>query len=389
MPGTLTTNTIIVGAGAAGLACAACLKQNNISYLILDQKKTIGEEWTNRYDRLHLHTPKIHSGLPYFKIPSEYPRYLSKDQFADYLKRYADEFQIKPLFNERVISIKQEGQSYTVFTPNNVFKSANIIIASGYARKPILPSPNQYANFKGEVIHSSNFKSGVYFKNKKVLVVGFGNSACEIAICLHEHNAKPSLSVRSPVNIIPRELAGVPIVSLAIVQQPLTKISPELTDLVNRPVLQMIYGNIEKLGLKKLPYGPITQITKHRRIPLLDIGTVKLIKAGKIKVFPGIRNITSESIEFVDGRIDNFDAIVFATGFEPGMNDLLKSRVDNPENSAGPIFNGHAKEHQNLFFCGFDVAATGMLRKIADDARQIAKIIASQKSKYSTVSSEI
>lgn len=387
MPGTLTTNTIIIGAGAAGLACAACLKRNNIPYLILDQKKTIGEEWTNRYDRLHLHTPRIHSGLPYFKIPSEYPRYLSKDQFAEYLKRYADEFQIKPLFNERVISIKREGQSYTVFTANNVFKSANIIIASGYARKPILPPPNQYANFRGEVIHSSNFKSGAHFKNKKVLVVGFGNSACEIAICLHEHNAKPSLSVRSPVNIIPREIAGVPIVSLAIVQQPITKISPELTDLVNRPVLQMIYGNIEKLGLKKLPYGPITQITKHRRIPLLDIGTVKLIKAGKIKVFPGIRNITSESIEFVDGRIDNFDAIVFATGFEPGMNDLLKSRVE--ENGAGHIFNGDPKEHQNLFFCGFDVAATGMLRKIADDARQIAKIINTQKSKSSTVVAEI
>jgi cation diffusion facilitator CzcD-associated flavoprotein CzcO len=376
MPEAIKTNTIIIGAGAAGLACAACLKKTGISYLILDQKQAVGQEWRNRYNRLHLHTPKLHSSLPYFKIPSEYPKYLSKDDFADYLNKYAEAFQLKPLFNQRVISVKREGEKYVVLTEDKKFISDHLIVASGYARKPIMPSAEQYTNFQGEVLHSSNYKSGAHFANKKVLVVGFGNSACEIAVCLHEHKAKPSLSVRNGVNIIPRQIAGISIVSIAIAQQMITKISPQLTDLINKPVLLMLYGDIKKLGLQKLPYGPITQITKYRKIPLLDIGTVKLIKEGKIGVFPGIRNIAADSIEFLDGRKENFDAIIFATGFEPGINDLLKGLPSIPQNGLGSSVNLNMKELPNLYFCGFNVTSTGMLRTIANEARQIAEMIA-------------
>src|SRR5687767_10173389 len=95
-------NTIIIGAGAAGLSSAACLKRKGISFLILEKADKIGKPWIDRYDRLHLHTPKKYSGLPYYRMPAAYPKYVSKNDYADYLNQYATAFEIEPLFNQEV-----------------------------------------------------------------------------------------------------------------------------------------------------------------------------------------------------------------------------------------------------------------------------------------------
>jgi cation diffusion facilitator CzcD-associated flavoprotein CzcO len=368
-----TTNTIIIGAGAAGLACAACLKKSGIPFILLEKNNRVGEEWRSRYDRLHLHTPKQHSGLPYFPIPSKFPKYLSKNDFADYLEQYAATFELVPLFNQKVVSVHRRNENYEVVTSQGIFRSRNLIIASGYASTPVKPPLHEYNNFAGEVIHSSEYKNGEPFKNKNVLVVGFGNSACEIAICLYEHGAFPALSVRSGVNIIPREIGGISIITLAIAQQAITKLSPRLTDLINKPILRLMNGDVRKLGLQKLPYGPFTQVVKHKKIPLLDIGTMELIKEGKIHVFAGIKAISSNEVEFTDGRKEHFDSIIYATGYQTCINDFLKSHIDIESRQAGNITETNLP---NLYFCGFNVSSTGMLREIGIEARKIAKVIA-------------
>jgi indole-3-pyruvate monooxygenase len=370
-----TTNTIIIGAGAAGLACAACLKKLGIPFIMLEKDNRVGEEWIRRYDRLHLHTPKQHSGLPYFPIPSKFPKYLSKNDFADYLEQYAAVFELIPLFNQKVVSVHRRNENYEVVTSQGIFRSKNLIIASGYASTPVKPLPHEYNNFAGNVIHSSEYKNGEPFKNKKVLVVGFGNSACEIAICLYEHSAFPSLSVRGRVNIIPREIAGISIISLAIAQQAITKLSPRLTDFINKPVLRLMNGDIRKLGLEKLPYGPFTQVVKHKKIPLLDIGTMKLIRQRKINVFPGIKAVTFDAVEFTDGKKENFDAIIYATGYQTCINDFLKSYNETESRQAANIAEINLAK---MYFCGFNVSSTGMLREIGIEARKIAKAIARQ-----------
>ena len=362
------TNTIVIGAGAAGLACAACLSQKEIPFVLLEQDDSLGKQWTNRYDRLHLHTPRTHSGLPYFRIPAHYPKYLSKNDFADYLNQYASFFQIKPHFNHKVISVEREENNWITVTSTNTFYSKNVIIATGYARNPVTPENSGYT---GEVIHSAEYRNGKKYKSKKVLVVGFGNSACEIAICLHEHQALPAMSVRSGVNIIPRDIAGIPIVSMAIAQQWITKISARLTDFINQPVLRLINGNLGKSGLKKLPYGPIEQIVKYKKIPLIDIGTLDLIKKKKIKIYPDIQTITPEGVTFTDGTKENFDAIIFATGYQPGLADFLK------DHHASSDANGISRKDSfpSPYFCGFNVSPTGMIREIGIEARKIVKQI--------------
>ncbi len=126
-------------------------------------------------------------------------------------------------------------------------------------------------SFTGEIIHSSQYKNGKAFPCKKLLVVGFGNSACEQAICLHEHGAYPSLSVRSPVNVLPRDVLGFPVLEIG----KLTSLFPSrIADKINAPLIRILVGDITKLGLKKSGYGPREQIEKQKRIPLLDIGTI-------------------------------------------------------------------------------------------------------------------
>lgn len=302
------------------------------------------------------------------------PKYPSKNEFAQYLNEYADAFNIKIDLNQKVIEVNRVNNQWEVSTEKNKFIASQLIIATGYARKPIQPFVEGIENFKGEIIHSSEYRNGAKYKNNNVLVVGFGNSACEICICLHEHEAFPALSVRGGVNILPRDIAGISVTTIAIGQRWLTKLSTRFTDLINQPLLRLINGDIRRLGLNKAPYGAMTQIIKYKKIPLIDIGTVKLIKQKKIKIYPAIKRITPAGVEFINGEKEKFDAIIFATGYEAGLEDFFSKNHSSLMESNSSVGNNFA----NLFFCGFNISSTGMLREIGIEAKQIAERIFKQ-----------
>lgn len=364
-------NTIIIGAGAAGLACAACLQREGIPHILLEQSDIVGSEWGKRYDRLHLHTTKIQSALPYFKMPSHYPKYLSKRDFEQYLNDYAKAFRVQPRFNQKVVRVLRFKDHWLTVTSDNTYLSSNVLVTTGYARKPVAASIDGIQNYQGEFIHSAAYTNGKKYHQKKVLVIGFGNSACEIAICLHEHGAFPALSVRSTVNVLPREIAGISVLNIALAQKWLIKISPELADAVNKPILNFINGNIRKYGLNPTPYGPVTQIVRHKRVPLLDIGTMKLIRRGKVKVYPAIAKIVNNAVHFVDGRTEYYDAIISATGYLPAVDDFIENCNQVCDAAGTPLTSGTATMLPGLYFCGYNVSPTGMLREIGIEAKQI------------------
>ena len=368
------THTIIIGAGAAGLATGVCLKQAGISNIILEQSSQVGTTWRKHYDRLHLHTDKGNSGLPFMPMPAEYPRYASRDQVVAYLEEYVKKFDLDVRFNQRVTSARHGDGKWQVQTQNVLHSAPNLVVACGYARQPLMPAWPGLDSFPGKVLHSSAYKNGSEFKGKNVLVVGFGNSGGEIAIDLYEHGAKPGIAVRNAVNVIPRELAGMPILSIGIVQN---KLPHWLADAVNAPILGMVIGDITKLGLRKLPYGPATQISKDKRIPLIDIGTMKLIRAGHIKVYPGVEKVSANRIIFEAGKDAEFDALILATGFHPRVDEFLpdaKSAVDD----GIPRTTGIESQISGLYFCGYYVSPTGMLREIGIEAKQISAAIAAK-----------
>ncbi|HUI90249.1 MAG TPA: NAD(P)/FAD-dependent oxidoreductase [Anaerolineales bacterium] len=369
-------SVLVIGAGAAGLAVGACLKRANVPCIIVEQNDTVGSVWRRHYDRLHLHTDKSNSELPFAHFPRDYPRYISRDQLVDYLERYAKQFQLDIRFNQEVKSARRDKGTWTIITQNSAYQADRLVIASGYSRRPNRPTWRGLETFPGRVLHSSEYKIGSTFKGQKVLVVGFGNSGGEIAIDLHEQGARPDLSVRQAVNVIPRELAGIPILSIGIAQR---RIPSRLADAINAPILRAAVGDIKKYGLQKLPYGPITQIRKDRRIPLIDIGTMKLIRNGNIVVRRGVREVARSKVRFDDDTEANYDALILATGYRPHVNEFLQQAEGALDAEGTPAVTGKESPISGLYFCGFFVSPTGMLREIALEAKRVSAAIAEQK----------
>lgn len=373
------TKVIIIGAGAAGLAVGACLKQAGISNLILEQGNQVGATWRRHYDRLHLHTAKNNSELPFAPYSSDYPRYPSRDQVVKYLEAYPQRFELDIRFSQQVKSARHEADQWLVQTQDTLHASPNLVVATGYARKPLRVTWPGLESFPGKVLHSSEYVNGSAFKGQRVLVVGFGNSGGEIAIDLHEHGARPGIAVRNPVNVIPRELAGIPTLSIGILQ---SKLPAWLADAINAPILRLAVGDLATYGLRKLPYGPVTQIRQDKRVPLIDVGTLRLIREGHIAIHPGVAEVSGNQIRFEGGKEAEFDALILATGgYRPRLDEFLQDASSILDHEGAPASSGKESAIPGLYFCGFYVSPTGMLREIAGEARQIASAIAARAAK--------
>jgi indole-3-pyruvate monooxygenase len=363
--------TLVVGAGPAGLAAAACLGRQGAPFTIVDQGTTVGSSWRCHYDRLHLHSDKHRSALPFLDFPREVPRYPSRDQVIDYLERYARIFGITPRLNECATSVKPSKDGWTTTTTACVYRSRHVVLATGYNAVPHVPGWPGQDQFNGRILHSSEYRDGNPFRDRSVLVVGLGNSGGDIALDLDECGARVSLSVRGPVNIIPREILGMPILAISIA---LSRLPSSLADALAAPLLKLTIGDVSRLGFRKLAVGPITQIKTTSRVPLIDIGTVKRIREGRIEVLGCVSSLNEAGAAFDDGSSRPFDAIVAATGFRPGTDRFLQTNSDFA--GAGRThFGSKLLRDAGLHFCGFSVSPTGMLRDIGIEARRIAEQI--------------
>lgn len=392
------TNTIIIGAGPAGLAVAACLAKKGVDYIILEKTDEIAPAWKSHYDRLHLHTAKEYSALPYYPFPKLFAKYPARQQVVRYLEDYAQNFAIEPQFNHTVTHITSTGEGkkrlWQVTAEVNTAKDSkahdskaqskqkangetkqytakNLVIATGYNRVPQMPSWQGLDEFKGTVMHSHDYKNGEAFKDQKVMVVGFGNSGAEIALDLWEHGAKPIQSVRSAVNVLPREVLGQPTLAMGIWQQHLP---PKLIDKINTTTSKVLMGDLSKYGLKQLDKGPMETLKEKAQVPMLDVGTIDLIKRGEIIVYPGIEKFEGNQVVFVDGRSEKIDAVVLATGYRPCVDEFLaEQKVLTPDGT--PKSSGEQSQLEGLYFCGFYISPAGMFREMAKEAKVIAKAI--------------
>jgi indole-3-pyruvate monooxygenase len=366
------TETLIVGAGPAGLAVAACLRMAGRPFIQIEAAPQIAAAWRRHYDRLHLHTHRLFSGLPGLAWPSSDGAYPSRAAVVAYLEAYAQKFNLEPRLGEAAVSIRQDGDGWRTETTKGVYRSRHLVVATGYTRKPHQPTWPGLAEFQGQVLHSSAYQNGAPFAGQRVLVVGFGNSGGEIAIDLWERGAQPSIAVRGPVNITARDLFGIPILLFSLL---LSKLPTLVADAISAPLLRLRFGDIRKLGFQKSKYGPFSQIKLEKRIPLIDIGTVKLIREGKLQLRPGIERFTPDGVRFTDGRVEPFDAVILATGYRPALADFL--HVEGVLDAEGtPQVFGTVESVPGLHLCGFFVSPTGMLRAISQQARQIAQAIA-------------
>ena len=364
-------DAIIVGAGPAGLASAMAMRAAGLEVAIFEKADSVGSVWRRHYDRLHLHTDRKHSGLPGMAMPPTYPTYPSRQQIVAYLESYAARFDIRPVFNTAVSSIRRDGAQWCAHTAQGPICAPVVVVATGIADAPYRPSWPGSEAYRNPVIHSSEYRNPAPFVAKRVLVVGFGNSGGEIALDLANAGVDVALAVRGPVQILPRDLLGFPILAWAILYRPLPA---RLVDFINAPILRLAIGSIEKLGLRRAAKGPRQMVDEDGRVPLIDIGTLDKIRDGSIKIRGGIDRLTPDGVVFADGASEEFGAIILATGFRPDLRRLVPD-VDGVFDSSGmPLVTGQATSAPGLYFCGQITSPTGQLREIGLEARRIAEV---------------
>ncbi|KAJ0979717.1 hypothetical protein J5N97_015191 [Dioscorea zingiberensis] len=294
----MEATVVIVGAGSAGLATAACLTTHSIPYVLLERDDCIGSLWRKRsYDRVKLHITKQYCQLPHAPHPPETPTFMPKKHFIEYLEGYADRFGIRPL-------LKREVESAWF-----------LVVASGENDAAVVPEMEGLEGFNGDVVHSSRYRSGSDYKGKSVLVVGSGNSGMEIAYDLSCSGAVPSIVVRSPANIVSKEIWALGNFLLGFL--PIS-----LVDDVVLFLCYLKYGNTSKYGIARPTKGPFHLLANS--YPILDCGTFDKIKSGEIQVLPSIARIEGNKVRFANGKTHHFDAIIFATGYRSAVKKWLK-----------------------------------------------------------------
>ncbi|CAO2181446.1 unnamed protein product [Urochloa humidicola] len=400
--GEVLTGPLIVGAGPAGLAVAACLTMRGVSsYALLERHGCIASLWRHRtYRRLRLHLPKQYCELPNMPFPSSYPEYPSREQFLDYLEEYLRHFGIRPFFRQEVVSAEFDGEFWCVRTKDVVaaeidgkealltsgtseYRSKWLVVATGENAEPVMPEIDGIDMFKGEIMHSCEYRSGEGYQGKKVLVVGCGNSGMEVSLDLSNHNVHTSMVVRDTVHVLPREIMGLSTYKLSMWL--LMYLSVQTVDRILLFLTRLVLGDTARFGIPRPSIGPMELKTVSGKTPVLDVGTIAKIKSGDIKVLPAIQSFREHGVEFIDGKTEDFDAVILATGYKSNVPYWLKENGFFSKKNGFPCKPNEWKGRNGLYAAGF--SRRGLLgvsidaTKIADDIKQCWNDIGYEKRK--------
>jgi hypothetical protein len=362
-----TVKNLIIGAGPSGLAVAGRLAKIGQPFTLLEKGTHIGEAWHHHYDRLHLHTDRQFSGLPHRPISKDMPVFVPRLDLIRYWEEYAGHFEIKPQFGQEVGQITRSGNGWLTTTLTDTFASETVVVCTGYNRIPNIPKWPGQEKFRGTILHSSQYKNPLPYAGKRILVVGMGNSGAEIALDLCNQHVETSISLRSPVNIVTRDIGGKPTQLSAIVMS--TLLPDWAYDRLSKIIQKKVIGDLSPYGIRTPDYAPTAGI-RRGHVPVLDIGTVAKVKSGEIRIRRDIEHFLPTGVQFVDGTHLDVDAVILATGYRALLGEFV------PE--IKPLLNDRGCPSQlwyegfpGLYFLGFGVPLTGILRGIKLDSRKI------------------
>src|SRR4051812_30635127 len=317
----MDAEVLVVGAGPAGLAVAACLRRRRIEPLVVDRGGAVGDSWRARYDRLHLHTPRVQSALPGLRIPRRFGRWVAKDDMAEYLRLYAQHHGIAPRFGVEVTRLERDGEGWKAETGGGPLAARQVVLASGYNREPVLPEWPGREGFRGELLHASAYTGPERFRGRDVLVVGAGNTGAEIAADLAESGAgRVRLAVRTAPNIVPRSLGPVPVTLLSIGNDT----SPAwLVDPVNRLLQRVFVGDLTRYGLPAARAGVVGQARATGVTPTIDVGLIEQLRAGRVTPVAAVAALDGDEVVLADGSGLTPDAVIAATGYSTALEPVV------------------------------------------------------------------
>ena len=306
--------------------------------------------------------------------PRAAPRYPARDQVVPYLQAYAVEHHVEPCLGVTVNAVRRMGDRFTVETSAGVLTPRIVVMATGYNGVPNLPSVPGLGGFVGPVVHSGAYKNAVPYRGRRTLVVGCGNSGAEIALDLAEQGVEVAMVVHGPVHVVPRDMFGHPTQHTNVL---LSHLPLGLRDAIAVRTVGLAVGDLSRWGIVRPSIGPNRMIEESGRVPILDLGTIALIKQGKIRVLPAVQEVLRDSVRFAGGAVHPFEAIIFATGYAPGLARMIEGFETISDQRGWPNRFGQECGITGLYFVGFKNPPTGALREIALEAPRVARSIRS------------
>jgi putative flavoprotein involved in K+ transport len=367
-------DAIVVGAGPAGLSAAAMLQRAGVPTLVLE-RDAVAASWRGRYDRLHLHTHRLLSGLPGYRMSAARGPWISRDGVVEYLEGYARHHDLPVRTGVEVRRLDRADGGWRLETSVGDLEAPVVVVATGYEHSPHLPSWPGLDGFEGELIHGSEYRNAEPYRGREVLVVGTGNTGAEIAVDLHENEARRIwISVRTPPHVFRRDVNGFPsqIASLFLHRLP-----PAVGDRVASVMQRATVGDLTRFGMPRPERGVLSDFHARDTVPILDVGLIRLLKKGLVEVVPAVEGFDGPRVLLAGGHTVEPDAVIAATGYRCGLHSLVghlgvldahgKPRTSpGEEDPAAP----------GLHFVGYTNPLSGRLWAMQFDSRRIARAVA-------------
>jgi putative flavoprotein involved in K+ transport len=348
--------TVIIGAGQAGLAAAYYLKRRGLPFILLEAHQRVGDAWRKRWDSLHLFTPARFDSIAGLRFPAPPRSFPSKDAMADYLESYVRRFDLPVRTGMRVEKVARRGDRFEVTAGDHVFEAENVIVAMASFQKRVLPE------FAGELdpsivqMHSSEYRNPGQLQPGDVLLVGAGNSGAEIGLDVVRSH-RTWLSGRD-VGHVPFRVDG----RAARVLMPL--------------VLRVLFHRVARANT---PWG-----RKFRKKMLTQGGPLVRTKpsdlaAAGVERVPRVAGVQNGKPMLEDGRVLDVANVIWCTGFNPGFSWIDLPVFDQqgwPEHERGA-----AAGAPGLYFLGLMfiyAASSTMVHGVSRDAKYIAGSIAAR-----------
>ena len=345
----------IIGAGPSGLSAARALQKVGLNFIGFEKHGDVGGLWdinnphSTMYKSAHLISSKKMTEFTEYPMKENIADYPSHRELFNYFQDFSNHFDLKKhfKFNSNVEAVtRQDDGTWMIKANGETTHVAGVILATGTLHYPNLP--DQKGNYTGESFHSSQYKDASIFTNKRVLIVGCGNSACDIAIDAIHHAKSVDISVRRGYHFVPKYIFGKPADTMGKSKMPMF-----IKKNVQKKILKAFMGSPENYGFPKPDHDLFESHPVVNSLILYHAGH------GDVKVQPDIEKTEGKTVTFKDGTEKEYDLILWATGYKLKY-PFIDTKLLNWEKASPDLYlKIFHPEIDNLFIVGM-IEALGL-----------------------------
>ncbi|WP_328558681.1 flavin-containing monooxygenase [Streptomyces coelicoflavus] len=376
----------VIGAGLSGLAVGHALKERGIPFVCLERAPDVGGIWREPgagergpgYRTLHLNTAKQLTGYADFPMPESYPLYPRHDQVAAYLRSFAEWAGLLGHVEPRteVVSVLRDPDGmWTVVSrgadgEQTSRRFEQVVVASGHHTDPALPDPLPAGadSFAGTILHSLDYRDGADFSGRRVVVVGLGASAVDIAADLSRHAEQTLLSVRRGLHIVPKQLFGMSVDEIAEAPWWNEMSFAQRRKWVEQALL-VARGRLSDYGLPEPDHPVFSSATT------LSDEILSRIRHGAVTPRPAIASFDGDRVVFTDGSSETADAVVYCTGFRMTFPFLPAGCPVAADGSVELYRRVVPADRPGLYFVGLVRPVGAITRLVEAQAEWVARLV--------------